>query len=258
MYRYAFTSVCLQAAIFGFAIITLGCKAVVASQLSEDQANQIMVALDNSSITATKVPEGKTKGKPHFRIEVASGETGRALSILQSAELPKQEAPGWNEIFADVGVIPTETEEKARLIAALSGELSRSIEAMPGIVHARVHIALLNNPKGLLDAPTKQPKSSVVVKYHPSSQPIDTSSIKKLIAGAVQDLKPENITVIGIKLDPIPKQLPKLVQIGPVSVTRESAPVAKLVTSILLCMLVVLTIVILLLIGWIRRSPTGK
>ncbi|MBW2464786.1 MAG: hypothetical protein JRH11_24265, partial [Deltaproteobacteria bacterium] len=119
--------------------IATGCQATIASELDEAQANAVVVALDGNGIGATKE---RSPGSDAWDVRVPNDDVGPALSVLRSANLPREEAPGLAEIFGEPALIPTATEERARWVAAQSGELARSIEAMDGVLDARVHLAL--------------------------------------------------------------------------------------------------------------------
>jgi type III secretion protein J len=235
----------------------LACQVPIESRLSEEQANQILVTLNAASIAANKVPEGGDRRKPSFRVEVASSKAGRALSVLQAAELPKRPEPGWDEIYSETGIIPTVTEERARFAAALSGELSRTIEAIPGVLKARVHIAIPDNRATLLDTPAVRPRASVVVKRQPDSSDSKRhereKAIQKLVAGAVQDMKSEDVSVIEVATTARVQVSPVLVQIGPITVTRETVGTLRFIAGTLLVSLVVLAIAVIVLFARLRR-----
>ncbi len=233
------------------------CQVPIESRLSEEQANQVIVAPNAASIAANKVPEGGNNRNPLFRVEVESSKAGRALSVLQAAELPKRPEPGWDEIFSETGIIPTATEERARLAAALSGELSRTIESLPGVVNARIHIAMPDNRAIALDTPTVRPRASVVVKRQQSSSESNRlereKAIQKLVAGAVQDMKPEDVSVVEVASAARIRTAPVLIQIGPITVTRETVGALPVIAESLLVSLLVLAIVVIVLFTRLRR-----
>ena len=108
--------------------------------LEEAQANQALVALDEAGVAAEKRRDESSENA--WRVDVASGEAARAQRILAERELPHPRAPGFGEVFGKGSVVPTPAEERALYLHALSGELSRSVEAIDGVVEARVHLAL--------------------------------------------------------------------------------------------------------------------
>src|SRR5512146_2253606 len=104
--------------------------------LDETQANQVVVALDESGIGAEKRRDEGNEGT--WRVEVASGSSSAAHRVLAARELPRRPPPGFGEVFGKGSVVPSSSEERALYLHALSGELARSIEAIDGVVDARV------------------------------------------------------------------------------------------------------------------------
>ncbi|HJL47115.1 MAG TPA: hypothetical protein RMG45_14790, partial [Polyangiaceae bacterium LLY-WYZ-15_(1-7)] len=107
------------------ATLALGCRATLQNDLSENEADQVLVALHGQGIGAAKEPAGGT-GEARYTVTVSPEEVAPALEILRAEGLPRDDAPGLNEVFGEGGLVPTATEERARYVAALSGELSRS------------------------------------------------------------------------------------------------------------------------------------
>jgi type III secretion protein J len=234
--------------------ITLSaCQVTLESRLSEEQANEVVVALNSASISANKVSEGGAERNPFYRIEVASRDVSRSLAVLHAERLPKRPQPGWDEFFGKLGVVPTVVEEKARYAAALSGELSRTLEALPGIMDARVHVALPDNRTTTLDATPIRPRASAFVRIRQIPGKTDDVAIKKLIAGAVQEMTPDDVTVVEVQASPASRSIADLVQIGPITITRQTAPVLKVIAGSLLFIVLILAIAVILLVPRVRR-----
>ena len=90
----------------------------------------------------------------------------------------------------------TETDEKVRYIAALQGELERTISKIDGVEDVRVHIV---QPEPALFAQDQnEATASVLLKLAPgySLQDSQVLGITRLVSGGVEGLKPENVTVI--------------------------------------------------------------
>jgi type III secretion protein J len=235
------------------AAAALGCQSTVIDDLSEEQANQVTVALNSGAIAAKKISRGGPDGKIRYRIEVASDEITRALSVLQDSKLPARSAPGFNEVYQNVGIVPTATEERARFSAALGGELERSIESLEGVVEARVHIALPESCVAALDGPRPKPRASVLIKRRNNTHPIDETTIRSLVTGAVQDMEPAQVAVIQIAITPLSKIAPELVRIGPVTVTRASVTALKELAAAVLLLDIILAIALVILTVRLRR-----
>jgi type III secretion protein J len=89
-------------------------------------------------------------------------------------------------------------------LQALSGELSRTISSIDGILDSRVHINIPQHDD-LADRDGRPaPSASVLVKYRipadagkaPPPPPVGEEQVKQLVARAVQDLRPENVSVV--------------------------------------------------------------
>src|SRR5690606_28919827 len=103
-----------------------------------------------------------------YRVLVASDEVAAALSVLRAEELPRAPEPGLHDVFGRASLVPTATEERARLTAALGGELARSVESIDGVLDARVHVALPDASELPLDVAPPRPRASVLVRHRPA------------------------------------------------------------------------------------------
>jgi type III secretion protein J len=238
-----------------FAVVTLtGCETVIEESLSEEQANAVVVALDEQGIGATKArSEGGASGAT-YRIAVGNDDVSRALSVLRSAELPRALDPGLATVFGEPGLVPTATEERARYTAALGGDISRSIESIDGILDARVHIALPDTRDLALDEEAPHPRASVMIKYRGAQAPYDVQAVRSLVAGAVQGLRVEDVAVVGVAAHALGPQRASLVHVGPVAVSRGSAMAFKAILGTALALDVILAAVLILLIMRKRAS----
>jgi len=211
-----------------------GCQAELEQGLDEAQANAIVVALDQHGIGATKSAELGGGEEPAYTVSVAPDDVAPALAVLRSEGLPRERDPGLDEMFGEGSLVPTATEERARMTAALSGELSRSIESIDGVLDARVHIALPQAQVLGLDAPRPRARASVLVRHRGPSAPCDEAEIRRLVAGAIEDMAAEDVAVVGVPVAPTPDAERQLAQVGPFSVSRASATALKITFGALL------------------------
>lgn len=164
--------------------------------LDERQANEVLVALDERGIAAGKAREDGADER--WRVVVARGEGPRAHRVLAERELPRARAPGFAEVFGKGSLVPTPTEEHALLLHALSGELARSVEAVEGVVEARVHVGL-RQPDPLRPAERGAPRASVLVKCRaPACAAVRglEPGLRAMIAGAVDGLEPGAVALV--------------------------------------------------------------
>ncbi|MBP2628611.1 MAG: flagellar M-ring protein FliF [Firmicutes bacterium] len=127
-------------------------------------------------------------------IMVQSKDVYRVRLDLASQGLPRGNK-GF-EIFEQSKFGATEFQNKVNLVQALQGELARTIEQMPEVEKARVHIVLSED--SLYKKNEKPATASIMLKLRPSAQ-LSREQIKgvvNLVAHSIQGLKPENVTVV--------------------------------------------------------------
>jgi len=231
------------------ALVLAGCRAPLKDELDEDQADEVILALYEAGITASKAREGGSTGASRYRVEVDRGEVGRALSVLRHADLPRSAPHGMGELFAESSLVPTATEERARYVAAVAGELTRTLESIDGVVDARVHLALPERGSLLLDEAPPEPRASVLLKHRSGTPPPPDAAVRALVAGAVLDIPPERVAVVRLEVADAPATATSLVSVGPVTVTRESATHLRLLLSAGLVVLMGLALVLV----WVLR-----
>src|SRR5581483_4691101 len=107
-------------------LLLAGCASTsLRTGLSEKDAQEIVVLLHDNGITAHAEKEtGEKKDTPTWQVKVMGGSDRltAAWRILAENGLPREQARGLQEVFASSGMIPTASEEKARLLVGLSGE----------------------------------------------------------------------------------------------------------------------------------------
>jgi type III secretion protein J len=246
----ALRHVALSSVVLG--VLASGCQSTLESGLPEAQANEIVVALDRHGVHAVKEADRSSGNTDTFSVTVASDDVATALTILDAEHLPRHETTGLSEVFNGASLVPTHTEESARLRAALAGELAQTIQSIDGVLTARVHIALADSETRLLDQPTAGPRASVLIRHRGQEPPYDAEAITRLVAGAVSGMDPNDVAIVGVPSEGAPANPARLVSIGPIAVARSSAPGLKLTLGVLLGTNLVLAI---LLAITIKRRP---
>lgn len=231
----------------------VGCQSALIDGLSEEQANQVLVALNAGAIAAKKVAHARPDGDVSYRVDVGPEDLARALSLLRAAEVPARPTQGFKETFGTPGLLPTATEERARYAAALSGELERSIESIEGVVDARVHIALPESHMALLDGPPPKGRASVMIKQKRGAVPVDETAIRALVAGAATELEPAAVAVVKLIAPAQASAVPELVRIGPIAVTRSSASTLKAIAAAVFLLDIALAVALIVLLAKLRR-----
>ena len=189
-------------------ICLTGCMSrQIESGLTQQEAQEIAVTLRQNGIDSRIRPEA---GKKDNTWEVVGrgwdGRTVEAWKVLRENGLPRERTKGMEEIYSNSGMIPTAAEEKARLLVGLSGELSRTLKSVAGVVDARVHVVLPDNSP-LLDKSQQTPTTaSVLLKYQGSQPPLAVEEVKSLVARGIEGLAPDNVSVVMKRVQPKPAQ----------------------------------------------------
>jgi len=176
-------------------IIATSCSRPVQHGLDERQANEVLSVLVERGLDAEKVVEPGRK--PTWSVEVPRAQSTDAVRILSELGLPRPRAEGIQDVFDSGGMVPSPVEEQARLQHAREGELSRTLESVPGVLWARVHLVLPPPPRpGTLASPAK---ASAFLRVQPgTSERIGRmkDELRALIAGGVENLDPGQVTLV--------------------------------------------------------------
>jgi type III secretion protein J len=218
------------------------CSQELQHGLTEEQANEMVVTLNNNGIGATKV---MVPGEvPSFTLTVPKRDSSRAWEILQSNNLPKPPSKGFGEVFSKTSLIPTAVEEKAMYMQAVMGELEKTLMTISGVVEARVHVVLPESDvlKEELQGPTLT-KAAILLKYKPDRNgaiPYKEDDVKSLVANSVEGLKPADVAVVSSEI-PTDRQ-PDMVHAGPIKLSKDSLFPFQI--------LVVVVVILFILVGF--------
>ncbi len=176
--------------------------------LDEGQANQAVVVLSEAGIAAATHRDEGTESA--WRVEVPRGDILAAQRLLADHGIPRKAQPGFGEVFGKGSIVPTPSEERALYLHALSGELARTIEAIDGVLEARVHLALPPTDPGRTE-PTAPVRGAVLVKAAPGAHarvlPL-AAGIQSLVAGAVAGLDAAAVSVVVTDSAPTARDRP--------------------------------------------------
>jgi type III secretion protein J len=198
------------------------CSKVVTlqSNLSDSDANEIVMVLNRQGIPVQKVPS-----KEGVNLLLTETDLSRATAIMNGAGLPRRGRESLGEVFKKQGMISTPLEERVRYLHGLSEELGYTLQQFDNVIAARVHVVL---PERIAPGEPVQPSSAAVfIKYRP---PIDedaiTPRIQRLVASSIPGLYSEDgRSKVSVVLTPGEQALPgmKWTTIGPFTVAVESA-----------------------------------
>ncbi|MBX3272141.1 MAG: secretion protein [Sandaracinaceae bacterium] len=211
---------------WGLALVLLGCQAELSAGLDEEQADAIVIALDEAGIGAERERTDPSREPPRYRVMVARSEVPAALAVLRAHELPREREPGWASLFERSSLVPSAGEERARHAAALGGELARSLEELDGVARARVHLALPDTGARRLDGDAPQARASVLLTMRPGAS-ADADAARALVAGAVDGLAAERVSVVITPARDAAPREPQLAWVGPIAVSRGTAALLK-------------------------------
>lgn len=206
------------------------CSTTLERGLDEPQADEIVVALGERGIGATKEPE---RGGEGFDVVVLESDVARALGVLRDEGLPRTDPPGTAEAYAEPSLVPTAGQERARMAAALGADLARAIETMPGVHDARVQIGLADPSVVPLDETPPASSASVLLHVEEGAS-VDDDGVRALVAGAVPGLTPERVALVRSPMRAPHVPAEPLVSVGPIYVTQGSAFALRAVLAALL------------------------
>lgn len=234
-------------------VILAGCSSPVASDLPESEANRALVALESRGVAASKERDPETDDR--FRVLVAEGDTAAAAAVLSQEAVPSRENPGVLQSLGSGSMVPSRLAEHARLLSGISGELEQSLQAVDGVVSARVHLAAPErNPLDPEQEPGK-PSASVLLRHRGAQPPLASSEIQKLVAGAVPGLEPAAVSVVASTAAALARPPEReLSRVGPITVTRASLSPLRLVAAGAVVLNLALLSAVLLLWSKVRRT----
>lgn len=160
---------------------------VLFSGLDAKDTEQIAQELSAAGITARMSEDGSG-------IEVGADQVDRARMEVATKGMPQSGRMGF-ELFDKPNWVGSEFDEKVNYQRALEGELEHTIGTLAVVGSARVHLVL---PKDELFG-EREPaaKASVVLELRRASLPPEqVEAIRSLVAGAVENLDPQNVTLV--------------------------------------------------------------
>lgn len=127
---------------------------------------------------------------------VAPDDARRARMSLAERGLPASGSAGY-KLFDDAGALGlTSFMQQVTRTRALEGELARTIQTMDGVVAARVHLVLPE--REAFSRTAARPTASVFIRANGAASVAREKAlaIQRLVASAVPNLKPDDVTVL--------------------------------------------------------------
>jgi type III secretion protein J len=201
-------------------VLAFGCSMPIQHGLDETAANEILTSLERAGIEASKSRDEDGA----YAVLVPRADGLRAMDLMRSLGLPRGPRAGFGEIYKQPSLVPTPTEERARYVQALGGEIARTLETVEGVASARVHLVLPEpDPLAVDGKPRVAAQAAVLLKTRAGRPVIGEREVQKLVAGSVPGL---DAAAVAVVVTPSP-DLPgapgeKLVALGPLRMTPDS------------------------------------
>lgn len=233
--------------------LLVGCSVPVANGLDESDSNRVMVALENGGVAAQKEADPDSEGK--WRVTVARDDASAAIAVMSSENLPPPSTPGVLDALGQGSIVPSRTVEHAKLVAGKAGELERSLQAIDGVLSARVHLAVPMQDAFADDTKPTPPTASVLIRHRGATPPIATSEVQRLVAGAVAGLDAEHVSVVMTPIPPAARPRDhELARVGPITVTRSSMTSLRVIVGAAALLNLILIGLVVALWSRFRRS----
>lgn len=168
------------------------------SQLSEQQANEMVAVLRSAGLAADK--QGRDG---HFSVLTSGGDFSRAVRTLSAQGYPREQFDSMGKVFKREGFVSSPLEEHARLVYALQQEIANTVSSIDGVIAARVHLVVPErNP--LVDKP--QPAAAAVfIKHRPDrDMAAQVPQIKALVVNSLEGVPYDSVTVALFPAEDLP------------------------------------------------------
>jgi type III secretion protein J len=228
---------------FTLVLTLLGaCSQQLLGGLDEAAANQVVAALRGEGIAADKVHVADD----HWKVNVPEDEFSRSTQVLRRRNLPPQQFEGLGRVFKKESLVSTPTEERARLIYAMSQELERSLSGIDGVLSARVHPVI--PPHDPLNPKKVASSASVLIKFRPGAEIAGREAmVRALVASGIEGLSYDDVRVLMVESE---KQSPLL---DKPAVSRAVPPIFWGILGLLLGILLVTYFVL----NWRDKTTVG-
>jgi type III secretion protein J len=172
------------------ALLLAGCQQELYMDLTESSANEMIEALANAGIGASKsqVPDHG------WELLVDGSSVPAALNALKAVGLPRQPTENLGELFRKQGLVSTPAEERIRYIYGAEQELDRTLLDVNGVIVAHVHVVIPENDP--LSDKIKPSSASVYIKYRPGIDlKMMAPMVKDLVAHSIEGLSYDNVSL---------------------------------------------------------------
>jgi type III secretion protein J len=232
-----------------------GCDVTLARGLEQAEADRMTAELNQRGIATSKSLDAQTSAR--YQIEVSGDAVEAAVDTLTATAHSPLGSLHDETSSEDTPLIPTPSAQQQRASRALALELAHSIELVPGLLRARVH---LNQPSAqttlvalLTPLPASTPSAAVLLLRAASATAV-SAAVRQLVVGAVPGITPQAVSIVEtVRPDPVTRCAP-LARIGPVGVTQASARTLKLWLGVALAINMLVASALLFVLTRKRRT----
>lgn len=175
---------------FGISAMTAPTYQALFTGLSPSSASRIVSTLEQAGFQPQVSADSAV-------VRVREADLARARMAVAEAGLAQEGAPGYELFDETSGLGMNSFAQNITRIRAMEGELARSIQTLDTVDSARVHLVLPEREAFSREAPT--PTASVVVRTRSGGDMTRSQAVavRSLVAAAVPDLDPGNVTVVS-------------------------------------------------------------
>lgn len=231
-----------------------GCQEAILHELSEQDANRVIVALARSGLEGERVPEGSG-----WSVTVGSKDVAAALSAIEETRVLNRDtfspaAP--NSLFL------SREERQAGLYQAVGTQLEGTLERFQGVVEARVHLHIDHSRRVAGESAKSGPSASVLLVAE-ARESIAIDEVRRVVAGATAIAEGNVIVVVTLRES---KQGPATALVVPASKALEPVSDWKRInrhsingwiSANLQSMLGCTAVLLLLALFWMRLRATN-
>lgn len=179
----------------GIATAFGGCaQRTVVSDLDASEAQRCAIVLRAAGLDVT-VDRDEAAGERRQRLALRGDDADyrTALQLLEERGLPRRAVDGFDTVSSSI--IPSPTEERARYIKGLSGEIAGMLEGIDGVVSADVLVSL---PERRPLSPNQDEASaSAVVAHVGDASPVSADEVRAIVVrGVGASLSAERVAVV--------------------------------------------------------------
>jgi type III secretion protein J len=189
-------------ALLGAAVGTGACgQRTLATDLEPAEAQRCAIVLRAAGLdVAVERDAGGSGDRQQLAVRGDEADYRSALEVLEEHSLPHRRVAGFSADGSSL--VPSPTEERARFIKGLSGEIERMLESIDGVVSAEVLVSLPERRP--LTPVTDEASASAVVAHTGDTPPVDADEVRSIVVRAAgSSLSADHVAVV---LKPVARQ----------------------------------------------------